>query len=500
MTPILAGLLVFFASAAVLVLEILAVRLLAPHLGVTLEVTTGVIGTVLAGIAIGTWLGGRLADAMDPRRLLGPILILGGVLAIAVIPIVTLAASMGLSPDPAGILLFAGAAFFLPAAVLSAASPTVVKLQLRHLSETGSVVGRYSALGTAGAIAGSFATGFILVAALPTRPIIIGLGLALVVVGVLIALTVGRARGPGLLAVAGLLVGSTVVWALMSPGPCQRESAYFCINVAEGSEPSHRELRMDTLRHAYVDLDDPTHLEFAYTRLLGSVADALAPTGEPIWGLHLGGGGFTMPRYIAATRPGSVNRVLELDPVVLQTAREELGLETADDLTVRLGDARISLADEPTDAYDLVIGDAFAGPAVPWHLTTRELAAEVQRVLRPGGIYAVNIIDYPPLRLARAQLATFAEVFDHVAIFGPESRAEGTSGGNVILLASDEPFPTQELLAADRARGGSAALAAGGRGAEDSPDAALIADFIDAAVPLTDDFAPADQLMTRFGG
>jgi spermidine synthase len=257
---------------------------------------------------------------------------------------------------------------------------------------------------------------------------------------------------------------------------------------------------MDTLRHAYVDLDDPTHLEFAYTRLLGDVVDALAPEGEPIRGLHLGGGGFTMPRYIAATRPGSVNRILELDPVVLQTAREELGLETSDDLTVRLGDARISLAAEPTDAYDLVIGDAFAGLAVPWHLTTREVAAEVQRALQPGGIYAVNISDYPPLRLARAQLATFAGVFDHVAVFGPRSRVAGTSGGNVILLAWDESFPAESLLTAGRARGGSASLTAGGRGAASGDDADLIADFIDAAVVLTDDFAPADQLMTRFGG
>ena len=155
MPPLAGGLIVFFASAAVLVLEILAVRLLAPHLGVTLEVTTGVIGTVLAGIVLGTWLGGRLADLVDPRRLLGPILMVGGVLAIAVVPTVSLAAGLDLAPDAVGILLFAGAAFFLPAAVLSAASPTVVKIQLRHLGETGRVVGRYSALGTAGAIAGS---------------------------------------------------------------------------------------------------------------------------------------------------------------------------------------------------------------------------------------------------------------------------------------------------------------------------------------------------------
>lgn len=492
MTPVLAGLLVFGASAAVLVLEILAVRLLAPYLGVTLETTTGIIGTVLAGIAVGTWLGGRLADQVDPRRLLGPILVLGGVLAVAVIPIVSVVATLDLAADPQGILIFAGAAFFLPAAVLSAASPTVVKLQLHHLGQTGSIVGRYSAIGTAGAILGSFLTGFVLVAALPTRPIVIALGVVLIGSGLVIAVSLGRARPSGLLALALALGGGAILWTVVVPGPCERESAYFCISVeADTLDDSRRVLRMDTLRHAYVDLDDPTHLEFAYTRLLGDVVDGLAPAGEPMAGLHIGGGGFTLPRYIEATRPGSLNRVLELDPVVVDVAREELGLVTSDDLSVVLGDARLSLRDEPDAAYDVVIGDAFAGPAVPWHLTTREFVAEVQRVLRPGGIYAVNIIDYPPLRLARSQLATFAEVFPHVAVYGPRSRLDGTSGGNVILLASDALLPAEALLAANRAHGGSAVLAT-------APGE--VADLTEGALLLTDDYAPADQLLTRFGG
>ena len=110
-------------------------------------------------------------------------------------------------------------------------------------------------------------------------------------------------------------------------------------------------------------------------------------------------------------------------------------------------------------------------------------------MLRPGGIYAVNIIDYPPLRLARAQLATLADVFEHVAVFGPASRVGGTSGGNVILLASDRPFAEEALLSADRARGGSAHLAA---------STAEVEDFTEGALVLTDDFAPADQLLTRF--
>ncbi len=489
MRPLLAGLIVFCTSAAVLALEILAVRLLAPHLGLTLEVTTGVIGTILAGIAAGTWLGGRLADHADPRRMLGPILILGGVLALAVIPMISLADRLGVGPSPQGVLVYAGAAFFLPAAVLSAASPTVVKMQLHHLGQTGSIVGSYSAIGTTGAIAGSFITGFVLVVALPTRPIVIAIGSALIVAGLLIAWRLGRVRPSGLLALALALAGGAVLWTVAAPDPCQRESAYFCISVEAASDDgSERLLRMDTLRHAYVDLDDPTHLEFAYTRLLGDVADGLARANEPLSALHVGGGGFTLPRYLAATRPGSTNRVLELDPVVVEVAESELGLGPSDGLSIAIGDARLRLEDEPSAAYDLVIGDAFGGPAVPWHLTTREFVSEIRRTLRPDGIYAANIIDHPPLLLARAQLATFAEVFPYVGVFGPTSRVDGTSGGNLILLASDEPLPESSIVAANRKRGGHDALV---------HDPEAVAAFTAGAVILRDDFAPTDQLLTR---
>lgn len=489
MPPIAAGALVFGASAAVLVLEILAVRLLAPFLGVTLETTTGIIGTVLAGIALGTWLGGRLADRVDPTRILGPLLVAGGTLALAVIPIVGIASNIGLSADPLGILMFAGLAFFAPAAVLSAISPTVVKTQLRDLDETGTIVGRYSALGTSGAIIGVFATGFVLVSALPTRPIIIGLGITLVVVGLLVSVTLGRTRIRGAAVLAIAVLGLSVAWVAAGSDRCERESAYFCISVEEDEQrTSGRLLRMDSLRHAYVDLDDPTYLRFSYTSLLGDISDVLAPEGQPIDALHIGGGGFTLPRYIEATRPASFNRVLELDPVVLQTAREELGLVTGAGLEVAIGDGRLSVRAEPTDSYDLVIGDAFAGPAVPWHLTTREFLTDIQRVLRDDGVYAANIIDYQPLNLARAELATFADVFDHVAVVGAPGRLSGVNGGNIILVASDAPID-----------GDAIEMEIGARGAADiaETDPVVLDAFIDGASILTDDFAPADQLLTR---
>jgi len=483
-----AGLLVFFTSAAVLVLEILAGRLLAPYVGVSLETYTGIIGTVLAGISLGTWLGGRAADLTDPRKTLGPLLILGGALALCTVPAIRVFGGAQLGSGPVAIVTLALVGFFGPATVLSAVSPTVVKLQLADLDETGRVVGRLSALGTAGAIFGTFATGFVLVATVPTTPLVLALGAALVGVGVVLWARLARGRGVRLpvgMLVIGLL-GTGL--AVTVPGRCEFESAYFCARIEpDPGRETGRTLWLDQLRHSYVDLADPTHLEFTYAQIMGDVIATVAPGDAPIEALHIGGGGFSLPRYIAAVRPGSFSAVLELDPTLLRIARTELGLETGPDLQVRIGDARLSLADEPSGRYDLVIGDAFGGQAVPWHLTTVEFIQDVKRVLAPGGVYAINLIDYPPLGFARAEVATLREEFAHVAVAAPASRIEKASGGNFVLIASDAPLDVKAIEDRNRSRGDNDLVIS---------DAAMLDAFTAGAPILTDDYAPVDQLLT----
>jgi MFS family permease len=472
--------LVFTTSAAVLVLEILAGRLLAPYVGVSIETYTGIIGTVLAAIAAGTALGGRLADRVDPRRLLGPTLMAGGVLAWLVLPIVA-TVGPGAGDGPVAIVVLTTLAFFLPAAVLSAVSPMVAKLRLDDLGETGTVVGGLSAAGTAGALVGTFVTGFVLVAAAPTRPVVLAIGAGLLLVG--IGLWWRHATEvPHPAAAAGVLAAVVVAGGVgaTSPSPCEWETTYYCARVeAEPGDPSRRVLWLDTLRHSAVDLDDPTHLEFRYVRLLADVAAAL-PDG-PIDALHLGGGGFTFPRYLDAVRPGSTNLVLEIDPELVRIAEAELGLVTGPDLRVDLGDARTAVTNLPDDSADLVIGDAFGGLSVPWHLTTRELVVELRRVLRPGGVYAMNVIDGGPNRFAEAQTATLAAVFDHVAVIAPPGGPPTGAPRNQVLVASDRPLVD---LAVDPADG---ELLTG----------AEVTEFVDGAEPLRDDYAPVDTLITR---
>jgi spermidine synthase len=483
-----AAALVFLSSAAVLVLEILAARLLAPYVGVTLETYTAIIGVILGGIAVGSWLGGRAADRVDPGSLLAPLLITGGALAFVSIPLVDGLGGYLRGAGPMTTTVLTVLAFFAPAAVLTAVTPAVIKLQLADLGETGRVVGRLSAIGTAGAIIGTFLTGFVLVAALPTRPVIRATGVALVLLGIGTAvwlrrrerLTVGTA-------VAVLALGA---FSFAASHPCEHESAYYCAYLSEDEDrEAGRALWLDTLRHSYVDLDDPSHLEFTYTQWFGDVLSAVAPEGQPLDVLHIGGGGFTMPRYLRAEHPGSTSVVLELDPLLVRLSEQELDLELGDDIEVLTGDARQTIRRVDRGAFDVVIGDAFGGVAVPWHLATREFAVTIHDRLRPGGVYTMNVVDYGARDFLRAEVATLGTVFEHVAIFGREGSFGPTRpgiGGNYVVVTSDRPLSTELLLGANRRRAQLDELLTG----------AELEAFVGDAMVLTDDFAPVDQLLT----
>ena len=264
---------------------------------------------------------------------------------------------------------------------------------------------------------------------------------------------------------------------------CTTESVYYCAQVeADAGRPSARVLRLDDLRHSYVDLADPRHLEFAYVRWMGDAIDALRPAGAPLDAVFVGGGGFTLPRYVAATRPGSRSRVLEVDPQLVELARDELGLRTGPGLQVRVGDARVTLRGEPDASADLVVGDAFGGRTIPWHLATREFAEDIRRVLRPGGVYLLNVIDYGGLALVRAEAATLLRTFADVALVAVPRRPGGPpGGGNLVLIASGRPLPESVASTAQGAR---------------TYRRAEVERLVDGADPLTDDDAPADQLLS----
>ncbi len=483
-----AAALVFLSSAAVLVLEILAARLLAPYVGVTLEVYTAIIGVILGGIALGSWLGGKFADRFDPRGMIGPLLIFGGILAFLSLPLVDGLGSglRGATAATTTVLTFL--AFFAPAAVLSAVTPAVIKLRLASLDETGRVVGRLSAISTTGAIVGTFLTGFVLVAAWPSRPVVRIVAIGLVLLGIGVSLWLRRVRPLSIGSVVAAVLAGLLSFA--ATHPCEHESAYFCAYVEQDPDrESGRMLWLDTLRHSYVDLEDPSYLEFTYMQWFSDALTAMAPEGGPLDTLHIGGAGFTMPQYLRAEHPGSTSTVLELDPLLVDLAEEELGLELDDDIEVLTGDARLGIQRTEPAGYDVVIGDAFGGVAVPWHLATVEFTEQIHQRLRPDGVYVMNLVDYAERDFLRAEAATVDAVFEHVAVIGaPENfgPTRGDVGGNFVVIASEQPLPLDGIREANRARAREDRILHG----ED------LDEFMGDAMVLTDDHAPVDQLLT----
>ena len=409
------------------------------------------------------------------------LLVLGGALAIATLPVVrVLGDSLGGGGGPE-ILVLTAFGFLPSATVLSAIPPAVVKLQLRDLSTTGTTVGRLSAYGTAGAIVGTFLTGFVLVAWAAVTTLVVAVGLLLVAAGIGLWIF-GHRRSPGEVLGASGLAAMSLVGVVAIDTPCETQTVYYCVAVVDDPEnASGRTLVLDDLRHSYVDLDDPTDLRFWYIQRIVDGIETMAPTGE-IDIVNVGAGALTIPRYVRETRPGSDQVVLEIDPDLLGIVEDELGYAPGADVRVEIGDGRLGMADLATDSADVVVGDAFGSRAVPWQLATEEFVDDVHRVLRPGGLYAVNIIDAPARKFLRAEAATFAEVFEHVVvILGPNVVAGGS--GNSVVLASDSPIDSVAL--AER-------MAASGLGGEVVADTAA---FIDGAQILRDELAPVDQLI-----
>lgn len=251
--------------------------------------------------------------------------------------------------------------------------------------------------------------------------------------------------------------------------------------IPDRDRPRAWTLLLDGAPQSHVDLDDPAALTFEYQRRLGHVADLAAPPGRPLQAVHLGGGALTLARYVAATRPRSTQQVVEIDEPLVRFVRRELPLDPGARIRIRATDARAGLARIPDGWADLIIADVFRGARTPAHLTSAEFLGEVKRALRPGGTYAANLADGPPLAHLRGQIATAAGLFAELALIADPTVLRGRRFGNAVLVASD-----RELAVADLTR----------RVATDPHPGRVehgraLADFTGGAAPVTDATAKA---------
>ena len=486
------NLIVFVSSACIMILELVAGRMIAPHVGSSLYTWTSVIGVVLAGISLGNYLGGRLADRWASLRFLGGVYVLAALTSFIVLWVDRMGrVTPNDWPIVAEILVLTTAMFFIPCTILGTISPIVAKLAVSDLAKTGRTVGEIYAAGALGSIVGTFATGFVLIAWFGTYTIVIGVALLLGALGILFLL---GARWQALLFAIALVVCCAALARNLEwhKGPCVRETNYYCIKIYDeqvGGEPI-RQLVLDHLVHSYVSLTDPTTLVYGYEKIYAEMAQYRARTKHPPDVLMIGGGGYTFARYMKAIYPPTEMHVIEIDPGVTEFAYAELALKPEWNILTTNEDARTFFARPPTKKYDLILGDAFNHYSVPYHLTTKEFNDRVRQWLTDDGLYVVNIIDGPYGEFVRAYYHTLRQTFKYVYLVVGNYAWRETSRSFFVLIGTDQAMDVATLVECDAGDG-------------DTLTARLLANDEEIArllteaplVTLTDQYAPVDQML-----
>jgi spermidine synthase len=478
------GTFAFVGSACLLVLEIDAGRILAPAIGTSLYTWTSVIGVVLAGLSLGNWLGGWLADRRPGRSILSYEFAASAAASALILlmsrDLTSVAAPEGWPAD-LQVLWLAVLILFGPSVLLGTITPMIVKLSLNSLDETGRVVGRIQAAASAGAIVGVFAAGFLLISAFGTRAVVADVTIALLIMAVasnpfFLELPQRTARAAAITGGVALVVTFAVAGLLSTyDPPCDKESDYYCIRVDTVDKGRFKQLSLDVLVHGIVSTRNPTQLVYPYERLYGQVVDAKYERGkQPLTAFAIGGGTYTFPRWLERHHEGHTT-VAEIDPEVTAINRQELGLRFTPNISIIHKDARPALRDRPKgERYDLVLGDAFGDIAIPYHLVTREFNEIVRDHLKPDGLYLVNLIDGVHNDFLRAYVKTLRQTFREVRLMTVPGSTEGQQN-TYVLVASMQPPPRTRAMA---------------------PDAEILRLLSERdPVTLTDDHVPVDQLL-----
>ncbi len=495
---------VFLSSACGMVMEIVAGRLIAPYVGMSLYTWTAIIAVVLAGLSVGHWIGGVLAGpgvgAREGGKRVAWALALAAVSSLASLVLLRLVSGAllggGFSTISA-IVLLTGALFFLPSLFVGIVSPVLTKIAIETSGHgTGRVIGRMFAVGALGSIAGTLAAGYLFISWIGSSGTVIAV--AAVYAGLALAFAL-RLRMGWALALAMTVAGGGVFWwglgVAAFQSPCQVESDYFCIRIEDYSSDDERPSRimvLDHLVHSINDRNDPGLLHSPYIHLVDEAAAIRFGPQRPVTAFFIGGGGYSLPRAWAAARPGSDLVVAEIDPSVTAAARDHMWFDAAaPGLKVLHQDARVALqALKPEPRFDVVFGDAFRDITVPTHLVTREFHREIKARLKADGFYVVNVVDLGgDPRFLISLVKTLNLDFDVVEVWKTLDGLDESGRATFVVMAAARPTPVSRI----EARRGLWRVWARW------PEADLRRRLAQADVPvLTDDFAPVDRLMSKF--
>jgi spermidine synthase len=502
----------FIASFCSLVIEMVAGRILAPFVGVSLYTWTSIIGVILAGISIGAYIGGKLVDRFPHRKTLGILLLLSGIAALGIIPLTTLVASYRF---PLSLMwrIFTVTAiiFFIPGCFLGTISPVVVRLTLQSLNKAGNVIGKIYAFSTLGAIIGTFATGFLLISWMGTRNIIFTMGIVLILTSLVSG---GLFRRKAAKAVFVIVCGALLLplynlsfkVSLASPLYYYKESNYFTIKLARQVSTEDRQtqlqtLMLDNLIHSYIALDNPRHIEYSYERIYADVLNWRYDADSSFKVLSIGGGGYTFPRYMEATYPKAQIEVVEIDPQVTKVVYEFLGLPKNTRIKSINTDGRWFIMN-CADCYDVIFTDAFNDLSIPYHLATKEFAEQLRSHLTDDGVIVSNIID--DLKkgcFLPSFVLTLQQVFGerNVSLLSVSPNLNDLRVGTFIVIASKNNLNMKDFERWLKDKGGKTVQSV-------LVPEPLIKDLLTKrnAIVLTDDYAPVDNLIApifeeRFG-
>ena len=501
----------FIASFCSLVIEMVAGRILAPFVGVSLYTWTSIIGIILAGISIGAYIGGKLVDRYPRRRTLGILLFLSGVAALAIIPLTNMVAAYQF-PFSLMWRIFTVTAiiFFIPGCILGTISPVVVRLTLQNLNKAGNVIGKIYAFSTFGAIIGTFATGFLLISWMGTRNIIFTMGVILIITALLAGgLFKRRIATSTCVAVCALSLAPLYIAAYRNPVNDRtyyyKESDYYTIKLTK-TKSSDRQtpletLVLDHLIHSYVSLDNPLHIEYDYEKIYAEVMKWMYKPQSPFKSLSIGGGGYTFPRYMELSYPKAHIDVVEIDPEITRVVYKYLGLPRDTRIRTFNTDGRWFVMN-CKEKYDIIFTDAFNDLSIPYHLTTREFVRQLNGTLNDDGILMSNVIDnFQKGAFLPSYLRTLGEVFGERNVYlisiRPDFKNVRISTFIVVATKGNRDMSRFDAWLKDKLRGRAKSV--------------LVSDALmrelrtnRQSIVLTDDYAPVDNLIApifeeRFG-
>ena len=532
---------VFIASFCTLVIELVAGRIMAPYVGVSLYTWTSIIGVVLAGISIGAYLGGWIADRYPRSSTLGWLLFLSGIGAFSISPLTNLVGGAEWQANlMTRILLITTLVFFVPSCLLGMISPVVVKLTLNNLEKTGNVVGKIYAFSTLGSILVTFATGFYLISWMGTRQILFTMGIILIVCAPIFGGFLSRKKTFGLfffflfllliLPVAGFygvakirsdgttpplspfhslktLYGYAFKLPLDEDVYFFKESNYFTIKLKKSIRGNNGDplvsLVLDHLVHSYIDLNDPLYLEYEYIRIYEEMVRWQAKNRTSLKALFLGGGGYTFPRFMEAKYPKAEIHVVEIDPEITRVANTYLGLSESTKIRSFNEDARwFVMNSKERGNYDFIIGDVFNDLSVPYHLTTEEFSRQLKRLLKSNGLLLVNLVDsFKKGVFLPSYLRTLEEVFGkgNVHLLTISSDYDHLGVSTCVVVASPQRLNMEDFVRVLKKKG------KGEMTSHVMPQERLQEYLKERhSVILTDDYVPVDNLMApifkeRFG-